>query len=137
MEVVGNYMNIFITHVFSPKGAATILLFLALYLKLYINNKAGAIDFKKMMVSVPGEIVLLLLGFHMSAMIAGDIEPINYIVWTMILFLALAFEYKSDRQCQDKIAGDLPKKTWVRIIIMYAIALLLYYAVVIGGGVGA
>ena len=42
---------------------ATLLVVLILLLKLFINNKATSIDVKKILVSIPGEIIFWFWGF--------------------------------------------------------------------------
>ncbi len=137
MEGINGIKNILITHIFSPEGIATLLLIFAMYLKLHVNNKATSIDYKKMLISIPGEVVFLVLGIHVSAYISGKTEGFKFMGWTLILLLALTFEYVSERKCQDQISGDFIRSSWKKIILMIFVALFCYCIIVFGGDISA
>ena len=67
--MIGYTQKFLNTYVISNEGITTFLVILILLLKLYVNRKAEAIDYKKMLVSIPGEIIFLVIVFQMSYMI--------------------------------------------------------------------
>ena len=122
-------------YIASEKGLATLLVILAITLKLLINHKVTKLHFKKMLVSVPSEITFLVMGFLLSAMIAetytkGTKKIVAAIVIALIF---LAIQYALEQHLDDKLSGEFSVKIWICVIIMYAMSVVMYHMVVFGG----
>lgn len=125
------------TWIATPKGVATLLLGFIICLKLYTNRKAEAIDYKHMIMSIPGEILFLVLGFQVSNMIeessSGTVNALGYFAKFLIILFLLNLQYAFERWSDDKIAGDLEWKIIIYVGIMYLISIGIYIASVYGG----
>lgn len=137
-EVLCNNILIFWnTFVACSRGVATLLLFLILGLKLFTNRRAVAIDYKHMIMTIPGEILFLVLGFHISSMIdkssTNTINTPEYLAIFFILLLLLTLQYALERWSEDKLSGDLSTKIKVCITLMYLISIGIYIVSVYGG----
>lgn len=104
------------TYVTSYEGIATILIMLVMLLKVLINQKASALNFKKMLVSFPGELVFLVMGFLFSDMISGkrvESDENSLIASIVIALIILVAQYALERWLDDKLSGTLKKNNLV------------------------
>lgn len=108
-------LNINQSNEFTPIICAIIII----VLKLLINHKAIAIDFKKVIISVPGEITLLVLGFILS-------KYVDNIAMLAISLLILIIQYALERWLDDKLSGHLKWYVILIIIAMYFSSIVLY-----------
>lgn len=122
-------------YIISDEGLATLLIVLAISLKLFINHRVTKLHFKKMLVSLPSEITFLVMGFLLSAMVRepynDDIRTIMAIIVFALLILIL--QYAFERYLDDKLGGEIRFWNWVLIVAMYAASVILYSIVVFGG----
>lgn len=127
--------SIWYNHIISDEGLATLLIVLAIALKLFINRKVTKLHFKKMIVSIPSEITFLVIGFLLSAMITQaytkDIRAMMAIV--VIALIVIIIQYALERHLDDKLSGKIGVRYCFYIIAMYAMSVILYYIVVFGG----
>lgn len=124
------------TYVTSYKGIATILIMLIMLLKVLINQKASALNFKKMLVSFPGELVFLVMGFLFADMISGNkagSDENSLIASIVIALIILVVQYALERWLDDKLSGSLKKHIWIIIILMYLVSIGFYICTVFGG----
>ncbi len=124
------------TYVTSYEGIATILIMLVMLLKVLINQKASALNFKKMLVSFPGELVFLVMGFLFSDMISGKrvgLDENSLIASIVIALIILVAQYALERWLDDKLSGTLKKPIWLIIILMYLVSVGFYICTVFGG----
>lgn len=124
------------TYVTSYEGIATILIMLVMLLKVLINQKASALNFKKMLVSFPGELVFLVMGFLFSDMISGkrvESDENSLIASIVIALIILVAQYALERWLDDKLSGTLKKTIWLIIILMYLVSVGFYICTVFGG----
>lgn len=113
---------------------ATLLVVLVLLLKLFINNKATSIDVKKILVSIPGEITFLVLGFLMSDMISNASVVANEcLIEIIIALILLVSHYAFERYVSDKLSGTIRWKIKIGIILMYLFSFAFYGFTVYGG----
>ena len=122
-------------YIISDEGLATLLIVLAIALKLLINCKVTKLRFKKMLVSLPSEITFLVIGFLLSALVRetynDGIRAIMAII--VIALIIIIVQYAFERYLDDKLGGRIRFWNWVWIILMYLASLVLYYIVVFGG----
>ncbi|MDE5802331.1 MAG: hypothetical protein K2I22_05370 [Lachnospiraceae bacterium] len=134
--MIGYVQDFWDTYIVSNEGITTLLVILILLLKLYVNRRAEAIDYKKMLVSIPGEIIFLVLGFQMSCMIENETKNnsnsvyVSGIVFSLIL---LVIQYALEKWTEDKLSGNVESKVKVRILIMYILAIFTYFETIYGG----
>lgn len=124
------------TYVTSYEGIATILIMLVMLLKVLINQKASALNFKKMLVSFPGELVFLVTGFLFSDMISGkrvESDENSLMASIVIALIILVAQYALERWLDDKLSGTLKKTIWLIIILMYLVSVGFYICTVFGG----
>lgn len=123
------------TFIATYEGVATLLLFFVIALKLHTNRKAESIDYKQMIVSIPGEILFLVLGFQISSMIekGSHDNTQEYLAKFFILLLLLHIQYTIERWSEDKLSGDLSINVKFVILFMYLVSILVYIATVYGG----
>ena len=122
-------------YILSEKGLATLLVAMAVSLKLLINRKVTKLCFKKMIVSIPGEITFLIVGFLLSSMMKKtDVLGVR-VVMAMILIaiIVLIIQYALERYLDSRLSGKIKVNSWLSIVIMYAMSIWLYYTVVFGG----
>ena len=124
------------TYVVSYEGIATIVIVLIMLLKVLINQKASALNFKKMLVAFPGELVFLVMGFLLSDMISststGTSEN-NLVASIIIALIILVIQYALERWLDDKLSGKLAVGIMILIVIMYAVAIGFYIGIIFGG----
>ena len=124
------------TYVTSYEGIATMLVIAIMLLKFLINQKASSLKFKKMLVSVPGELVVLVLGFLLADMIndnrAGTSDN-SQMASIVIALIILIIEYALERWLDDKLSGSVEKKIWVICGLMYLVSIGFYVCTVFGG----
>lgn len=132
MEILKNIVNISWN---TYEIDATILVILVLLFKLYINRKATAIDYKRMFVSIPGEITFLVLGFLLSNMVtkisdstSGQKNFTGILISLFVLVLQIAWEKDID----DKLS-DMDYSVILKLSIMYIASVILYLAALKGG----
>lgn len=124
------------TYVTSSEGITTLLVILILLMKLYVNREAKPIDYKKMIVSIPGEIIFLVLGFQMSNMIngkstaTGNNEYVAAIVGSLILLIV---QYALEKWTDNKLSGNVELKVKISVGIMYIISMCIYINEIYGG----
>lgn len=129
------------TYIISYEGIATFLIVLVMLLKVLINQKASALNFKKMFISLPSELVFLVLGFIFADMIganksATDNDAINQdgniasIVIALIILVAL---YALEKWINDKLSGEIKKRILAIIVLMYLTSVVFYLCVIFGG----
>lgn len=124
------------TYVISYEGIATILIILIMLLKVLINQKASALNFKKMLVSFPGELVFLVMGFLFSDMISGNrtgTDENSIIASIVIALIILVVQYALEKWLDDKLSGRLKKGILLIIALMYLISIGFYICTVFGG----
>lgn len=130
------YVQVFVdTYITSYEGITSLILILILLLKLYINREAKPIDYKKMIVSIPGEIMFLVLGFQISKLISNNENDTNnrYIAKIIISLILLIFQYALEKWTDDKLSGDIKFKVKIKIILMYIASIYLYINEIYGG----
>lgn len=124
------------TYITSYEGIATILIILIMLLKVLINQKASALNFKKMLVSLPGELVFLVMGFLFSDMISsnrGETDDNSLIASIVIALIILVIQYALERWLDDKLSGSLKKYILFIIVLMYLVSIGFYICTVYGG----
>lgn len=123
------------TYIISDEGLATLLIVLAIALKLFINRNVTKLHFKEMVISIPSEITFLVIGFLLSAMVRetynNGIRAIMALI--VISLIIIIFQYAMERYLDNKLSGNIGFFSWICIIIMCALSIFLYYMVVIGG----
>lgn len=123
------------TYIISDEGLATLLIVLAIALKLFINRNVTKLHFKEMVISIPSEITFLVIGFLLSAMVRetynNGIRAIMALI--VISLIIIIFQYAMERYLDNKLSGNIGFFSWICIIIMCALSIFLYYIVVIGG----
>lgn len=123
------------TYIISDEGLATLLIVLAIALKLFINRNVTKLHFKEMVISIPSEITFLVIGFLLSAMVRetynNGIRAIMALI--VISLIIIIFQYAMERYLDNKLSGNIGFFSWICIIIMCAMSIFLYYIVVIGG----
>lgn len=135
MDVALDIIKKIISFLSTQEGEATIFLVIVLLLKLFVNIKATALDFKKMIVTIPSEVTILVIGFLMSYIVAptessGDIAFPLMQISLVVLILQLAVEKYVD----DKLSGKVGFGRSCLIAIMFWISIGLYIYVLFGGG---
>ena len=127
------WLKDFFSNIPFDKTVPTVLVVLIILLKLLINQKVTRIKFKESVVSVPGEIVFLVLGFLSgSLIITRDKEAVIYTL-IVISFILLCIVYAVERWIMNKLIGKL-KWYYVAIeVLMYLLSSCLYVIVVFGG----
>lgn len=122
-------------YIISDEGLATLLIVLAIALKLFINHKVSKLHFKKMLVSLPSEITFLVIGFLLSALVRETYtDGIRAIMAIIVISLCIiVVQYALERHLDDKLSGKIGFWNLMLIISMYAASLCLYYIVVFGG----
>lgn len=124
------------TYVTSYIGIATIVIILIMILKVLINQKASALSFKKMLVSFPSEIVVLVMGILFADMINSSKTESNensHLASIVIALIILVAEYAVEKWLDDKLSGKLKKGIFFIIILMYLISVTFYICIIIGG----
>lgn len=132
-----NGLNLFWnTYVISYEGITTILIMFIMILKILINEKASTLNFKKMMISFPSELVFLVMGFLFSDMINNKKIGTsgNSILASIVLALIiLVVEYALEKWLDDKLSGKLKIGIITIITCMYLASLIFYICIVFGG----
>ncbi len=136
MDKVWEFLGIvWSEYIISDEGLATLLIVLAISLKLFINHRVTKLHFKKMLVSLPSEITFLVIGFLLSALVRetynDGIRTIMAII--VIALLIIILQYALERYLDDKLGGKIRFWNWVLIVAMYAASVVLYSIVVFGG----
>lgn len=128
-------IELFNTYNESYERIATLLIILAIFLKLFINRQVTILHFKKTFVSVPSEITFLLIGFLMSAILADtNQENLKLLMANVLLaFTVLVIQYALERWLDDKLSGKISWRVSLCIVLMYAASLILYKNIVFGG----
>ena len=117
---------------------ATLLIVLVMLLKLFINEKVTENQFKKLVVSIPSEVVVLCIGFLFSANISkslsgmGQSNDIISILIPVALILVVCL-YAAEKALDGKLSGTWNRKIWFSVVVMYIFSIALYVVVVFGG----
>lgn len=117
---------------------ATLLIVLVMLLKLFINEKVTENQFKKLVVSIPSEVVVLCIGFLFSANIskslsgAGQSDDIISILIPVALILVVCL-YAAEKTLDGKLSGTWNWRIWLSVVVMYIFSFALYVVVVFGG----
>lgn len=114
---------------------ATILVILVLSFKLYINNTATAIDYKRTFVSIPGEITILVIGFLLSDMITNESDTSTgqrLFTGILISLLVLVIQIAWEKDICNKLTNLGRNSKW-KILVMYAVSVALYLIALKGG----
>lgn len=135
VDVALDIINKLFSFLSTQEGEATIFLVIVLLLKLFVNIKATALDFKKMIVTIPSEVTILVIGFLMSYIVAptesgGDKAFPLMQVSLAVLIVQLAVEKYVD----DKLSGNVGFGRACLIVVMFLVSLGLYSYVLFGGG---
>lgn len=122
-------------YIASYEGVATLLIILAIFLKLFINRNVTKLHLKKMFVSIPSEITFLLIGFLMSAIVT-DTQQVNLkLLMANVLeaLIVLVIQYALERWLDNKLSGKIKWNIWICIVFMYSASIILYKIIVFGG----
>lgn len=124
-----------ITYILSDQGLPTLLVILTIALKLLINRQVTMLHLKKMLVSFPGELTFLVLGFLLSSMISESKTSNNRSNMALIVvaLIALIIQYAIERYLDDKLSGRVKFGRLIGILLMYVMSICLYVKVVFGG----
>lgn len=114
------------------EGIATLAVIIVLLFKLFINRAATALDFKKLCISIPGEITFLVFGFHLSHLVALD-NNVRNVTGIFTCLIALIIQIAIEKYSDDKLGGKLTWSTKGLIFMMYCISFYLYFNVLVGG----
>lgn len=119
----------------SGEGIATMLVVLAMLLKLLINRNATMLHIKQTVVSVPSEITFLVVGFLLSAaLVKNEKNSINTIItYVIIAFIILVIQYALEKWLDDKLSGKWSFKIWATVVFMFILSAFIYVVVVFGG----
>lgn len=128
-----NIKNFFQTYLASDEVIATLLIIFVIILKFFVNKRATAIDYKKMIVSLPSEIYSLIVGFLLSSLISNVEESKTIMAAIIIVLIFLVLQYAAERWLNDKLSGKLKPGIFICILLMYVISFLTYIIVVFGG----
>lgn len=124
------------TYITSYEGIATVVIILIMLLKVLINQKASTLHFKKMIVSFPGEIVFLVMGFLLADIISISKVKHNendIMAGIIIAFIILVIQYALERWLDDKLIGKLKLGILIIIIGMYVLSIAFYIFIIFGG----
>lgn len=123
------------TYITSYEGIATIVIILIMLLKVFINQKASTLSFKKMLVSFPSELVFLVMGFLLSDMISNktNTKDNGLIASIIIALIILVIQYALEKWLDDKLSGKLGKGILFIIILMYLVSIVFYVCIIFGG----
>ena len=128
-----NIKNFFQTYLATDEVIATLLIIFVIILKFFVNKRATAIDYKKMIVSLPSEIYSLIVGFLLSSLISNVEESKTIMAAIIIVLIFLVLQYAAERWLNDKLSGKLKPGIFICILLMYVISFLAYIIVVFGG----
>lgn len=139
-KIIGGLVWFRDTYIATYEGIATIITICIMLLKTLINQKASSLRFKKMIISIPGEIVVLVMGFLLSDIVSINLTEnsahrnISSTVANIIIALILLiFVYSLERYMDDKLSGKLGKAKVVLILFMYMFAIGFYVTILYGG----
>ena len=124
------------TYIYCYEGAATLLVFFILFLKLHLGREVLFIDRKEMIISIPAEIAILVLGFQLSNIINIPLnESTNSKSMTEIIcsLIVLGIQVVSEREIKDKLSGKLEFKVVFKILLMFLLSMCLYVYEIYGG----
>ena len=129
--IIGVFWNFLI----STEGRAILLTLAAIGLKLGFNCTITSLRTKETVISLPGEITLLVIGFLMSAKMSvtnnsGIIQTIG-----LLAVIMLMVQYGLERYLDNsnRLSGRWKISTWFLVLTMYLISVVLYAVVVFGG----
>ncbi len=132
MEAIKNIWGTFQAFWNTYEGIATIWVIIALAAKLFINNRATILDYKKMVIAIPGEITFLVLGFLLSDMISNSLNGAKNITGITVCLLVFIFQLAIERIIKDKLSS-LSHGIIFAIIAMYITSIWLYLSTILGG----
>ncbi len=133
--LINFFTSVWKDYIRTDEGLATLLIILAIILKLFINRRVTKRHFKRMIVSIPSEITFLVIGFLLSTSIREGYtkdfrDNMALIVMTLII---LIIQYALERYLDNKLSGNIGIRRWICVALMYAMSIILYYIVVFGG----
>lgn len=119
----------------SVEGISTLAVVLVLLLKLLINNNATALQLKALLLSIPSELTVLIVGFLISSLISTPTTTDNATVVVLLIYslIQLVVQYASERSLEKRISGSWTLSIWLSVLLMYFFSIGLYTLVVFGG----
>ena len=132
MNTIKNIWESFSSFWSTYEGIATIWVIIALAAKLFVNNRATSLDYKKMIIAIPGETTFLVLGFLLSDMISNSLNETKNITGITVCVLVFIFQLAVERIIIDKLS-DINFGIVIGIIAMYIISILLYLNAIFWG----
>lgn len=118
----------------SEKIVTVILTGYIIYLKLYTNNKLTPIQMKELVVSIPGEIEILSIGFVISDIYSDESIDYAFIGLLTLLLFAFSNQLKTERNIHDQLIGDWDWVLLAKVVGLYLLGLSLFALVLIRGG---
>ena len=135
MWVISEIMPKIISYLSTEEGEAAVFVAIVLLLRLFVNIEATAIDFKKMVVTIPSEITILAIGILMPRIVSpmrnhGDSAFPLMLISLAVLIIQVAVE----KSVSDKLSGKIGLGRLCLIVFMFVMSFVLYDYVLFGGG---
>lgn len=114
---------------------STMIVILVILLKLFTNQQISRLKLKRTVVSFPGEITVLVLGFLFSDMINYSNKSesiISIIILIIIALIIILSQYAFEKWIDNKLSGNIKWNIISIIVFMYIISILFYIVVVFG-----
>ena len=135
MDFCMEMMTKFISFLSTEEGEAAIFVVIVLLLRLFVNIKATAIDFKKMLVTIPSEITILAIGILMPRIVSTTQNNEESAFSLMLISLVvLIVQVAIEKYVDDKLSGRIGFWNLFWIGFMFLVSILLYNYVLFGGG---
>lgn len=135
MRICTDMMAKLISFLSTEEGEATVFVVIVLLLRLFVNIKATAIDIKKMLVSIPSEIMILAIGILMPRIVSSDQKSEESAFPLMLVSLVfLILQVALEKHVDDKLSGRIGFGITCLIVLMFLMSIFLYHYVLFGGG---
>lgn len=105
----------------------TLITILVIIIKLSINRKLKALDYKICIIQMPYEIIALALGFIFSKLGTSTNIKTSYVLFSLVIFVIVAFIINGISEDIQKLA---PKQI-VYSAISYILSIFMYITAVI------
>lgn len=127
-------LHIFVEkYIVSYEFISLLLVILIMLLKLVVNQKLTELRIKQMIVSMPSEMIFLVLGFLFSNLITKKSADNKAIALCIVVALILIIiQYIIESYLHDKLSGKLGFNIFL-ILLLYFFSIIFYIIIVYGG----
>lgn len=112
-----------------------IITVIILILKLHLNRRATVLQKKELILTLPGEIEILAIGFLAADISKGTESSAVFLGLFLIGFAFLLIQLIAESDLKDQLSGVWNWLMWLKIIGLYLLSLIALILAIVKGGI--